>query len=68
MTPYQAEVFPDGPDEDEVGWKCFRFQLPLQLRPELTEGYVRQNPGERRGMKSWLTIMSTVGIAKSSHF
>ena len=56
MTSYQAEVFPDGSDEDEVRGQCFWFQLSFQLRPKLTEGYVRQNPGERererRGKKS----------------
>ena len=41
-------MFPDGSDEDEVPGQGFRFQLPLELRPELPEGYVRQNPGEEK--------------------
>ena len=56
MISYQAEVLPDGSDEDEVQGQCFRFQLPFKLRPKLPEGYVRQNPRERererRGKKS----------------
>ena len=54
---YQAEVFPDGSDEDEVRGQGFRFQLPLELRPELPESYVRQNPREEeKGKKSYLTF------------
>lgn len=58
---YQAEVFPDGSDEDEVRGQGFRFQLPLELGPKLPEGYVRQNSGgEEKGQGKLPYIHSVI--------
>ena len=53
-------MFPDGSDEDEVRGQGFRFQLPLELGPELPEGYVRQNPREEEKGQGKLPYIHSV--------